>query len=96
VVRPPYAVVVRLCLIAADNWPLIDGEHPSVDLMRLPPYRFFNVVWAWSLGKVQPEDREEWIRSMNAPLDPKAPPTPEQEEQEGADFLAAMSALGAG
>lgn len=65
--------------------------------MRLPFYRFLNAIWAWCIGRVPAENLEEWIRQMNEPLNPKAPPTPEQEAQEGEDFMAAMGALtGAG
>jgi hypothetical protein len=91
VVRPPYPAVLRLYAIAEQRWAEIDATYITVDLLRLPPHRFLNAVYAWCLNHIDPEKREEWDAMLEAPLDgSRAKPTDAQIESEGADFMALM------
>lgn len=37
-------------------------------MIRLPPRRLTNFVFAWCLPRVADKDREEWVMSLAAPL----------------------------
>jgi hypothetical protein len=92
VVRPPYATVLRLTAVAEAYWPQIDAAYLSVDLLRLPEHRFYNAVYTWTIERIDPDKREEWIQMLNEPLEGTSPrePTPSQVEAEGASFMAFM------
>lgn len=59
-VRPPYQAAVRLCTIAADRWPQIEAAYYQINLLRQPPYRFVNLVYAWAIEHVEADKIEEW------------------------------------
>lgn len=89
---PPYPAALRLYAVAEERWPEIEANYIAVDLLRLPPAKFLNAVYAWCVRYMEPEDREKWEMMLTAPLPgarPK-PPTEHEAEAEGAAFLAAM------
>lgn len=90
---PPYPVALRLYAIAAERWAEIDAAYLSVDLIRLPPHRFCNAVYAWCVQHMTPEKREEWDFMLNAPLPghEQAAPTETVIEAEGEAFMAVMA-----
>jgi hypothetical protein len=92
VVGTPYQVAQRLYLIAETYWAEIDAHYLPVDLIRLPPHRFLNAVYAWVINRIDPAKHEQWIQQLSAPLPgtEKKKPTPAQIEAEGADFMATM------
>lgn len=59
-VRPPYAAAVRLCVIAAERWPEIDAAYYQIDLLRLRPHRFLNMVYAWCIERVEHDKLDDW------------------------------------
>lgn len=92
--RPPYQVALRLYAIAAERWPEVDAAYASVDLIRFPPHRFLNCVYAWCLDRIAPDKLEEWIHMLYQPL-PGAKPaqvTEAQAEVEGQSFMNFMAA----
>jgi hypothetical protein len=94
VVWPPYQVALRLYFIASEHWAVIDGENPGIDLIKLPAYRFLNFIYAWSLNRIEPDRREEWIHMLNAPLSgSESEPSEYEVEAEGDMFMAAMGTL---
>jgi hypothetical protein len=92
VVRTPYQVAQRLYAIAEMHWAEIDAHYLPVDLIRLPPHRFLNAVYAWVIARIDPQKVEEWLAQLQAPLPgaEKKKPTQAQIEAEGADFMATM------
>jgi hypothetical protein len=52
-----------------------------------------NCVYTWCLLHIDPQRREQWDTELNAALPgrEKVAPTPFQEEQEAADFMATMA-----
>ncbi len=63
------------------------------DLLTLPPDRFWNFVYCWSLERVK--DREKFIYDLTRPLPGQARQvTDEQLAAEGRDFMAFAGALG--
>jgi hypothetical protein len=64
VVRPPYPVAVRLCLIAAERWPEIEAAYYQIDLIRQRPHRFANLVYAWAVERVPHDNYEEWHNEL--------------------------------
>jgi hypothetical protein len=99
VVRPPYPVALRLYLIAAERWPEIDAAYASVDLMRLPTYRFLNCIWTWCVDRVPSDKREDWITQMNEPLPGrkvKRAPTQAELDADADTFMIALAAHGGG
>lgn len=92
--RPPYSTALRLYAVADERWAEIEARYISVDLLRLPPAKFLNCVYAWAVHYMSPEDREKWDMMLTAPL-PGAErnrPSESQIEDEGAAFLSAMTA----
>lgn len=91
--RAPYTAALRLYAVAVERWAEIDAEYIAVDLIRLPPSRFLNCVYAWCLKRIDPKEREEWDRMLVAPLPGQetAKPTEAQLEAEGQDFMALMA-----
>lgn len=59
-VRPPYPVCVRLCLIAAERWAELDAAYYQINLLRLRPHRFLNMVYAWCIERVEHDKLDEW------------------------------------
>ena len=90
---PPYPAALRLYAIAAERWAEIEAHYLAVDLLRLPPAKFLNAVYAWCVKHMQPDDREKWEIMLTAPLPGAERTRPSQvtAEAEGAAFLAAMS-----
>ena len=97
VVVPPYEVAARLTQIAGEHWETIDGEASlggSPSLLTLPPARFYNAIFVWSLRHVK--DPERFVMQLNAP--PRGKPrrvTPEVVQQERHQFAAFAAAVGA-
>ena len=90
---PPYPAALRLYAIADERWAEIEAHYITVDLLRLPPAKFLNAVYAWCVRYMQPDDREKWEMMLTAPLPgQKAGASDNQVEAEGAAFLAAMDA----
>jgi hypothetical protein len=42
--------------------------------MTLPVDRFLNAVHVWALAHVKPEQRDEWLFKLQAPIPGKRPP----------------------
>jgi hypothetical protein len=68
VVRPPYQEAAQLVWIAAQRWPIIDGEaaQRGVDYFTLPFDRFLNVVYWWAAQRVKSTD--EFDRTLAKPV----------------------------
>jgi hypothetical protein len=90
VVGKPYTVAQHLFGYAAQYWVDIDGSHPGVDLLRLRPSRFFNVVHHWLRQRV--EDKEMLEMMLTTPIARPgfvgAKPTPTEMQNEMDDFAA--------
>jgi hypothetical protein len=96
---PPYRAALRLCVIASAHWAEIDAAYASADIIWFPPHRFLNVVYTWTLDRLPPEKREEWVMTLNDPLPGESPSktlTAAEVEDEGAGFMAAMQQLKGG
>lgn len=96
-VGPPYVAALRLHAVAQRYWAQIDGEAirqgSTLDLLTLPPDRFFNVVQSWAVERSK--DPERWLAELTRPLDGGArKPSPEELDREGADFMAFAAAFG--
>lgn len=89
-VGPPYPSALRLYAIADGHWAEIEAAYYQIDLLSVGSRKFLNLVFAWCLTRIQPEQREEWIRDLEAPLPGQVQASPAQVEQEGMDFMAAM------
>lgn len=63
-VRPPYPVVVRLCDLAAQRWSELDAAYYQISLIRQKPHRYLNLVYAWAIERVPPDDLEEWLTDL--------------------------------
>lgn len=64
-VRPPYPAAVRLCTIAAVRWAELDAAYYQINLLRLRPHRFANLVYSWAITLVEPDKFEEWVFDLN-------------------------------
>ena len=99
VVRKPYRAVVRLYAVAGAHWRIIDGTHPGVDLIRLPPRRFCNVVYTWAIRNItKEEDLAQFDYHLyEEPLPwekvQKIPTLTTEVDDDGAQFLSVMSSL---
>ena len=92
VVGKPYPRALRLYSIAADNWPLIDAHYASVDLIRFPPHRFLNCVYAWCVDRINPDKLEEWLFMLDSPLPGREKEVSAvQAADEGESFMALMA-----
>ena len=91
--RPPYPAALRLYAIAEVRWAEIEANYIAVDLLRLPPAKFCNAVYAWAVGHMSQEDREKWDMMLTEPLpgQAKKPPTDMELESEGAAFMALLA-----
>lgn len=94
-VRPPYPAVVRLCTLAAERWALIDAAYYQTNLLRLPPHRFLNMVYAWAVERVDPEKYDEWELELVDLLPWQDSQSAAAEELESKSFMGLM-ALGGG
>jgi hypothetical protein len=90
---PPYTAVVRLVLIAGEHWTILDGQAAlrGHDLLDLPIRRFLNAVYAWAVERVG--DRAEFDALLGE-QDLGVDVTPEQVQEELADFGSFMQAVG--
>ena len=92
--RAPYAAALRLYAVADERWAEIEAHYIAIDLLRLPPAKFLNAVYAWCVKYMDPEDREKWDIMLTAPLpgaEKRRQSSEAEVEAEGAAFLAAMS-----
>jgi len=66
VVRPPYPVAVRLCVIASERFGEIDSAYHAlpVPLLRLPPHRYLNMVYSWVIERVPHDKLEDFMRDL--------------------------------
>jgi hypothetical protein len=96
VVRPPYPVVLRLYAIAVERWAELDATYASIDLIRLPPHRFLNLVWTWCLEHLPADKKEEWLYQMSSPLpgQEKKKPSASEIDADGEAFIALMQQQG--
>jgi len=94
VVRPPYAVTVRLVLIARERWPEIDGETAlkGIDLTHLPLDRFLNAIYVWCLSRVEPDKHDQWLFQLTQPIPGRVEPVDVEAEMD--DFASFASAFG--
>jgi hypothetical protein len=93
--RPPYQVALRLLGIAAERWAEIEAHYYQVDLLRLPPHKFFNHLWAWCVSQFHdPEKYEEWVFQMESPLEGQTLPTAGNLAADAESFDAFTAALG--
>ena len=63
-VRPPYAAVVRLCVIASQRWAEIDAAYYQITLLRQSPHRFANLVYSWAIERVEHDKLDEWLAEL--------------------------------
>jgi len=86
---PPYAVGVRLAIIAAEFWAQIDGyaAFRGGDLLVLPPARFFNAVYTWAIDRAT--DRDQFDAMLTAPMNGVGA-SPEAELDSFASFASSM------
>jgi hypothetical protein len=92
--RAPYAAALRIYAIAEERWAEIEAHYLSVDLLRLPPAKFTNAVYAWAVQMMLPEDREKWDAMLIAPLpgQERKRPSEAEVEMEGAAFMGLLQA----
>ena len=65
--------------------------------MRLPPHRFLNIIYTWSISRIDPERREEWEAMLNDPLPgEEAKPSDTDLEMDGDSFMSAMTLMTGG
>jgi hypothetical protein len=97
VVGKPYVRALRLYLLAIEHWAVLDAHYATVDLITLPPHRFCNLVYAWLIGRIDPEKIEQVEFQLNQPLPGEEKKVSVmQQEDDGASFMAAMGALKGG
>jgi hypothetical protein len=96
-VEAPYQVAVRLYAIAAGRWAELDAEYASIDMIRLPPHRFLNLVFAWCVRRFhKQEDLEQWMFQLEQPLpgDEKKKPSQTDLQAESDSFMSLMAKQG--
>lgn len=89
--RPPYQAVVRLCWVAADYFGLIEAAHPTLDLLRLPPRKFLNIVYLWVIERIPYDRIAEWQAELVELLPWQDSQSAAAEELESASFMAAYN-----
>ena len=91
-VGKPYTVAARLCLIASDHWPEIDGEaaFKGVNLLELRLDRFCNAIYWWTVQRV--EDREQFDYQLHQPVPGRV--TQEDVDRELDDFSSLVGKFG--
>ena len=96
-VRPPYPVAVRLCILASARWAEITSAyyHPGYSLFREKPYRFANLVYAWAIERVEHDKLDEWLSDLNDLLPWQDADSEAAAQLESESFLA-MQAKGGG
>lgn len=97
-VGKPYARAVRLYAIAVDNWDVLNGSFPDLNIALLPSHKFLSVVFKWCLDRIEHDKLEGWIVALNEPLPwmMDRGPSPEQLEREGNDFMNFMNQVNGG
>lgn len=90
-VRPPYPVVVRLCVYASERWDEIDTAYYPSQILREKPYRFAGLVYTWCIERVPHDKIEEWVQELNDLL-PWQDATSEAAIQAESDSFMAMLA----
>lgn len=95
-VGKPYEVVLRLHAVAGEHWREFDGDCAlqGIDPLEASPRRFCNLIYAWLVKRVQPENREEFDMALVAPLPGRSTVSPQIEEDNGAAFMALLGATG--
>lgn len=93
-VRPPYPVVVRLCALASLQWAQIDAAYYQINLVRQPPYRFANLVYAWAVERVPSDDQETWHQELTELLPWQDITSEAAIEAESDSFMAMMTKQG--
>lgn len=95
----PYEAVVRLHGIAAEHWGTIDGELAAqgVDAFALPPDRFCNLIYTWSLARLEPKEgaREKFDTQLQAPIGPVKDTRLRRAPKDHTDSLRSMAAWSA-
>ena len=90
-VRTPYRVALRLCVIASERWDEIVAAYYQIDIVRLRPHKFASLVYAWCVERV-PEDKfDEWWADLNDVLPWESADSEAAAELESASFMAMMS-----
>lgn len=64
-VRTPYPAVVRLCALASERWAELDAAYYQINLLRLPPYRYANMVYAWAVERVPHDKLDDWLTDLH-------------------------------
>lgn len=92
--RTPYEVVLRLFILAEDNWPRLDAAYYQVNMMALPLDRFLNCVYAWYVDRQDAKGYEEFTAWLTAPIPGETRRVSETSaEEEGSSFMDAMQTL---
>ena len=89
----PYRAAVRLYSIASERWAEVEATYYQADILGYRIDRFFNLIFAWCVERVDHEKREEWELALDMPLPDESPSAYVSEasaEAEGALFLSAM------
>lgn len=69
-----------------------------MDLFRLGTARLFNLMYVWSLKTVNPEEREQFLATLDDPLEFETitkRANPEQNRANLAEFMSAQKSIGA-
>jgi hypothetical protein len=93
VVRPPYTAVVRLYSVADARYAEIEAAYYQIDLMRVRPRKFINLVYAWCVARVAHDDYEKWHTELHDLLPWQDSNTAAAANMEAESFLA-MQAKG--
>lgn len=90
--RTPYEAALRLYLIAGSRWAEIEATYYMTNLLDETPRKFLNLIYAWCVERITPDEREKWETMLVAPLPGAKPKKPSERtaEDEGAAFMAMM------
>ena len=96
-VRPPYPVAVRLCVIASERFGELDAHYHALPtpLLRLPPHRYLNMVYSWVIERVPHDKLEDWLRDLEDLLPWQDTSSEAAADIESESFMA-MAAKGGG
>lgn len=83
---------MRLCALATMEWPRIEAAYYNIDLLKVSPRKFVNLVFAWWLEHIDPAKYEERMQDLQEPLPWQDSTSLAAEEIESDSFLALMAA----
>lgn len=51
---------MRLCAIASERWSELDAAYYQIDLLRVKPHRYLNLVYSWCIERVAADKLGDW------------------------------------